>query len=113
MSKSTPKAPDYTAAAQATAESSRDVTEQQTWANRPTINTPFGQQSWDVTPTWDPSTEQYLNSWTQNTNLTPEAQQALDSQLALTQGRSNLAEGLLGRVQEEYGAPMDWSQFQD
>src|SRR5678816_884805 len=113
MSKSAPKAPDFTAAANATAESSRDVTEQQTWANRPTINTPFGQQTWEVTPQWDPSTEQYLNTWEQNTNLTPESQAALDSQLRLTQGRSDLAEGLLGRVQDEYGAPMDWSQFQD
>ncbi len=112
MSKSTPKAPDYAGAAQAQADSSREVTEQQTWANRPTINTPFGQQTWSVTPQWDPSTQQYLNTWEQNTNLTPESQAALDSQLRLTQGRSDLAEGLLGRVQDEYGEPMDWSQFQ-
>lgn len=113
MSKSAPKAPDYSAAAATQAESSRDVTEQQTWANRPTINTPFGQQTWSSTPTWDPTTQQYINSWEQNTNLTPESQNALDSQLRLTQGRSNLAEGLLGRVQDEYGEPMDWSQFQE
>lgn len=112
MSKSAPKAPDYTAAAQAQADSSREVTEQQTWANRPTINTPFGSQTWDVTPKWDPSTQQYLNTWEQNTTLTPESQAALDSQMRLTQGRSDLAEGLLGRVQDEYGEPMDWSQFQ-
>ena len=111
--KSTPDPPDYRAAAEETAASSRNVTEQQTWANRPTINTPFGQQTWNVTPQWDPSTEQYLNSWEQNTNLTPDAQSALDSQLRLTQGRSDLAEGLLGRVQDEYGEPMDWSQFQE
>ncbi len=111
--KSTPEAPDYRAAAEETAASSRNVTEQQTWANRPTINTPFGQQTWNVTPQWDEATGQYLNSWEQNTNLTPEAQSALDSQLRLTQGRSDLAEGLLGRVQDEYGEPMDWSQFQE
>jgi DNA-binding transcriptional MerR regulator len=110
--KSTPPAPDYAGAAQQQADSSREVTEQQTWANRPTINTPFGQQTWAVTPVWDPSTGQYLNTWEQNTNLTPEAQSALDSQMNLQQGRSNLAEGLLGRAQEEYGQPMDWSQFE-
>lgn len=109
--KSTPDPPDYRAAAEETAASSRGVTEQQTWANRPTINTPFGQQTWNVTPIWDPATEQYLNSWEMNTNLTPEAQSALDSQLRLTQGRSDLAEGLLGRVQDEYGEPMNWDQF--
>src|SRR5688572_11350565 len=113
MAKQTPPAPDYTGAAEASAASSRDVTEQQTWANRPTINTPFGQQTWEVKPTWDPTTQTYLNSWTQNTNLTPESQSALDSQMRLTQGRSNLAEGLLNRVQDEYGEPMDWNQFTD
>lgn len=112
LSKSAPKAPDYAGAAQAQADSSREVTEQQTWANRPTINTPFGSQTWNVTPKWDPSTQQYLNTWEQNTTLTPESQQALDSQMALQQGRSDLAAGLLGRVQDEYGEPMDWSQFQ-
>jgi len=111
MSKNTPAPPDYAGAANAQAQSSREVTEQQTWANRPTINTPFGQQTWEVTPTWDPSTGQYINAWTQNTNLTPESQAALDSQMRLQQGRSNLAEGLLGRAQEEYGQPMNWDQF--
>lgn len=111
MSKSAPPPPDYAGAAQAQANSSREVTEQQTWANRPTINTPFGQQTWEVTPQWDPSTGQYLNSWTQNTNLTPESQAALDSQMRLQQGRSSLAESLLGRAQDEYGDTMDWSQF--
>lgn len=111
MSKNTPAPPDYAGAANAQAQSSREVTEQQTWANRPTINTPFGQQTWEVTPTWDPSTGQYINSWTQNTNLTPESQAALDSQMRLQQGRSNLAEGLLGRAQQEYGQPMNWDQF--
>lgn len=109
--KQTPAAPDYTGAAEATAQSSRNVTEQQSWANRPTINTPFGQQTWSTTPVWDPSTEQYINSWEMNTNLTPESQAALDSQMRLQQGRSNLAEGLLSRAQDEYGEPMDWSQF--
>lgn len=111
MSKQTPASPDYTGAANAQAASSRDVTEQQTWANRPTINTPFGQQTWEVKPTWDPTTGTYLNSWTQNTNLTPEAQQALDSQMDITQGKSDLANSLLGRAQSEYGQPMNWDDF--
>lgn len=112
MSKATPPAPDYTGAAQAQANSSREVTEQQTWANRPTINTPFGQQTWEVKPQWDPSTGQYINSWTQNTNLTPESQAALDSQMRIQQGKSSLAESMLGRAQGEFGQPMDWNQFQ-
>src|SRR5690606_6038886 len=99
MSKNAPDPPDYQAAAQEQAQSSREVTEQQTWANRPTINTPFGQQTWEVTPVWDPATNQYINTWTQNTNLTPESQAALDAQMDITMGRSNLANSMLGRVQ--------------
>lgn len=111
MSKQVPASPDYTGAAQAQSESSREVTEQQTWANRPTINTPFGQQTWEVAPVWDPSTGQYINSWTQNTNLTPESQAALDDQMEITQGRSGLAKNLLGRAANEYGQSMDWDDF--
>lgn len=111
MSKSTPKAPDYAAAAEQQAQSSREVTEQQTWANRPDQNTPWGQQSWSNTPTWDPSTQQYLNKWTQNTTLNPESQRALDSQLALTTGRSELGASLFPRAEAEFGESMDWSKF--
>lgn len=111
MSKQTPPAPDYTGAANSQAASSRDVTEQQTWANRPTINTPFGQQTWEVKPTWDPTTQTYLNSWTQNTNLTPESQNALDDQMNIQSGKSDIAKGLLGRAQNEVSQPMNWDQF--
>jgi hypothetical protein len=111
VSKSAPKAPDYAGAAREQAESSREVTEQQTWANRPTINTPFGSQSWEVSPQYDPATGQTLNTWTQNTTLTPESQAALNSQQRITAGRSGLAESMLGRAQSEYGQPMDWGKF--
>lgn len=112
MGKSSPPAPDYQGAANATAQGNRDTLEQQTWANRPNINTPFGQQTWSVTPQWDATTGQYLNTWTQNTNLTPEAQSALDSQMRVQQGRSDLAENMLGDVSGQIGQPMDWSNFQ-
>lgn len=108
MSKSAPKAPDYEAAAERQAQSSREVTEQQTWANRPDQYTPFGSTTWENQQVWDPSTQQYLNKWTQNTNLTPESQAALDSQLRLQRDRSQLGESLTGRMQQEYGSAMDW-----
>lgn len=113
MSKNTPAPPDYAGAAQQQAQSSREVTEQQTWANRPTINTPFGQQTWSVTPQWDPATGQYINTWAQNTNLTPEAQRSLDSQMQLQQSRSDLANDLTGRMESEYSQPMNWGGFQE
>jgi hypothetical protein len=107
------KAPDYTAAAEATGESSKDVTNMQTWANRPNQNTPWGSTSWDASSAIDPSTGKPMTQWTQNTSLTPEAQQALEDQFAVQGGRSNIARELLPRAQQEYGQSMDWSQFQD
>jgi len=111
MSKSAPKAPDYEAAAREQAQSSREVTEQQTWANRPDQQTPWGSQTWASAPQWDPSTQQWLNRWTQTTQLVPEAQAALDSQLRLQRDRSQLGESLTGRMQNEYGSAMDWDSF--
>lgn len=111
MGKSTPAAPDYTAAAEKQGESSKNLTEQQTWANRPDQITPFGKQTWDSTPEYDPVTGQTLNKWQQTTTLDPSSQHALDSQLALQSGRSDLANSLFPRAQQEFGNAMDWSNF--
>lgn len=111
MSKGTPKAPDYAAAAQEQAQSSKEVTNMQTWANRPDQVTPFGSTTWNPSATVDPATGQNVTKWTQNTNLTPETQAALDSQMRLTQGRSQLGESMMSRAQTEYGTPMDWGKM--
>lgn len=113
MGKSAPKAPDYTAAAEAQGQSSRNVTEQQTWANRPDQTTPFGSTTWSNAPEYDPTTGQTLNKWTQNTTLDPGLQHALDSQINLQSGRSDLANSLFPRAQDEFGTAMDWSQFKE
>lgn len=107
------KAPDYTAAAEATGESSKDVTNMQTWANRPNQNTPWGSTTWDQSSQIDPSTGKPMTQWTQNTTLTPQAQQALEDQFAVQGGRSDIARELLPRAQQEFGEQMDWSQFTD
>lgn len=111
MGKSAPKAPDYTSAAIAQGESSRNVTEQQTWANRPNQTTPFGNTTWSSTPEYDPTTGQTLNRWTQDTTLDPGLQHALDSQIDLQAGRSDLANSLFPRAQAEFGKPMNWNNF--
>ncbi len=107
------KAPNYEAAAEATGESSRDVTNMQTWANRPNQNTPWGSTTWQSQAAIDPSTGKPMTQWTQNTTLTPEAQQALEDQFAIQGGRSNIARELLPRAQQEYGQAMDWSGFKN
>lgn len=103
--------PDYKGAAEAEAKASREITEQQTWANRPTQYNPWGQVSWDVETVYDPATEQNINKWTQYEQLSPELQRALDSQIALQTGRSDIAGGMLGRVAGEFQDPMDWQKF--
>lgn len=102
-------APDYRGAAQEQAAASRETTTAQTWANRPTINTPWGQQSWDSSASTDPATGLPVTAWTQNFNLTPEAQASLDSQENVTKGRSQAAEQLLGQATDAFKTPFNWS----
>lgn len=105
---SAPAAPDYTGAALAQAQASKENLNIQNFANRPTINTPWGTQSWNTEATVDPATGQPVTSWTQNTTLAPALQQALDSQVGIQQGRSDLAGGFMQRVSDAYSQPFNW-----
>jgi hypothetical protein len=83
----------------------------QTWANRPTINTPWGQQTWDTGQTIDPATGQPVTTWNSNITLSPDQQAALDSQQAITQGRSSAAQGLLGQATDATSQGFDWNNL--
>lgn len=109
MSKTTPATPDYVGAAQQTAQASADTTESQTYANRPDVNTPWSQQTWAATPTWDPTTGTYVNQWTQNTNLVPQAQNALNSQLDTAQNLSSTADTLTSQANAQLTAPLTFA----
>lgn len=111
MSKSTPATPDYVGAAQQTADASAATTQSQTYANRPNVNTPWSSQTWKQTPVWDPTTGTYVNQWTQNTDLVPQAQDALNSQLGVAQNLSSTAEQLTGQANDTLTAPLDWSSY--
>lgn len=110
-SSSTPPAPDYAALAAQQAKSSKEVTRDQTYANRPNQVTPWGNVSWTPTETVDPSTGKKVTSWTQNTTLTPELQAALDSQISLQRGRSDLGNSLMGQVSDQLSKPFDWGSM--
>jgi hypothetical protein len=110
MSKTAP-APDYKAAAEQQGQSSKEVTNMQTWANRPTINTPFGSQTWDASAQIDPATGQKVTSWTQNNTLDPVTQKALEAQQNIQAGKSSLAESKLGQMQNEFSGSPDWNSF--
>lgn len=112
MSKSSPPATDYNAAAQTQAASSASINAQQTAANRPNINTPFGSQTWTQTPgAWDPNSRSQTTNWTQNTSLTPASQAALDAQQNIGKTKSDTAQGLLGQFQKDQSTPIDWNSF--
>ncbi len=106
---SPPPAPDYLGAAQQQASSSRELTDVQNWANRPTQNTPWGSTNWSANAATDPSTGKPITQWTQNTTLAPQLQGALNDQLSVQSGKSDLAEGFMGRVANEFSQPFDWN----
>ena len=96
MSKKAPPAPDYKSIAEQQGKSSAETTNMQNYANRPNQVTPFGNETWSTNAVVDPATGQPVTQWSQNTTLNPKSQAALDSQLALTQGRSDIGANMLG-----------------
>lgn len=108
---SAPPAPNYVAAAEAQADASRELTNIQNFANRPTINTPFGSQTWNTLATTDPATGQTVTSWEQNNTLAPGLEQALNAQVGTQLGRSQLAGDFMGRVANEYSQPFNWGNL--
>lgn len=110
--KSGPPAPDYTAIANTQAQTSAENTAAQTAANRPNQYTPFGSSTWSSSAGTDPATGKPITNWSQTTSLDPTLQNALNSQLNMQQGRSDIANSLMGNVQQSLGTPMDYSGFQ-
>jgi hypothetical protein len=93
-SPSPPPAPDYKGAAEATARSQMGSQYTPYGSNvyTPDSNSPSGYRS--------------------TINLDPKAQQTLDSQLNISQNLGNLTEQQLGRVNQQYGQPMDMNSVQ-
>lgn len=108
---STPPPPDYAGAAAQQAASSRELTDVQNWANRPQQKTPWGQTSWTQKVMKDPATGRPVTQWTQNQTLTPMSQRALNDQLGIAAGRSDLAGDFMGRVEKSYKQPFGWNKF--
>lgn len=107
--KSSPPPPDYTGAAREQAVASKENTAQQTYANRPTLNTPWGGQTWTNGTAVDPSTGQPVTTWESSISLSPQQQAALDSQMAIQAGRSSAAQDMLGRATGATAGPIDYS----
>lgn len=108
---SAPATPDYLGATQLQGELNKENLNTQNYANRPTINTPFGTQSWGTQSVTDPATGQVVTAWTQNNTLAPGLQSALQDQINIQSGRSSLANNFMGRVANEYGSAPDYSNM--
>ena len=104
--------PDYAGLAEQQGLLNEGATRDQTYANRPTQYTPWGYTSWQANPYTDPGSGEQVTRWEQTQGLTPELQELLNKQTAIEGGKADLAGGLVGRMQNEFGAPMDWAGLQ-
>lgn len=103
---SAPPPPDYAAAANATAAGNLEAAKYATEANRINQFTPYGSLTYQR-----PSAENN-NTWTQTETLTPQAQQALDQQLALNTKYGETANIGFDRARELFENPqLDTSQL--
>ena len=105
-SPSQPAAPNYEAAAQATASGNIEAAREATRANRVNTYTPYGSQTYSQADPNDPA-----SAWRSDITLTPEAQRALDSQLGFSSQMGDLGSQQLEQVQAQ-GQP-DYSSVQD
>ena len=88
---SPPPPPDYASAARETAAGNREAAQFATNANRINQFTPYGNLTYNYTPEFDEQGQETGRGWSQTMNLTPQAQQALDEQLALNQKYGEVA----------------------
>lgn len=95
-------APDYKGAAEDTAKSELEYLDKSTQANRPNQKNAWGSIDWSQ----DPS-----GNWTQTQTLNDNLQGSLDAQQGMQKGRSELAQGMMGSVQDDYSQPMDFDKY--
>lgn len=111
MGKSAPRAPDYRAAAEETAASNQEALNMQTYANRINQYNPWGSLTYENESVIDPATGQRVTQWTQNQELTPEAQAALDQQMLINKEKSDFAQQLMQRAGASLLREPNWGDF--
>lgn len=107
---SAPDAPNYAAAAKATAAGDLENARYTTLANRPDIYTPLGSQTWEVDP-------ENPDKWTGYQNLNPEAQKAFDLNQKMQTGLGELGNQAIGSVGDlfntTYTTPGELPDYRD
>ena len=111
MGKKAPKPPDYAAAAEQTAIADKDAARYATYANRVDQSNPWGDVNYESYLDVDPATGEQVTRWRENTTLNDQSQAALDAQMGLMQGRSELAGSMMGDLQGDYGERMNFDQY--
>ena len=109
--KSPPPAPDYTGAAEKTAAGNKELTTAQTWANRPDLFTPWGNQTWTATPGTDPSTGSPITQWASSIKLSPQQQAALDEQMLIQSKLSAGAGTLADQATRSFQQTPNWDSL--
>ena len=97
------------ALAEKQAEANKAAQAAETWSNRIDQSNPWAKMSYTTREEIDPATGQKVTKWVQNTELDPRMQAALDAQMGMQQGRSELAQSLFGQVAGQLGSPVDYS----
>lgn len=93
---------DYQAAALAEGEAAQAVTAQQTWANRPIQQNPWGTVGWEAQQVIDPGTGEEVTQWKQTQQLADPLNEALWAQMNLQNQRAQLGSGMMGALQGQY-----------
>lgn len=104
---------DASSAAQIQGEMSEAQAREANYANRPDQYNPWGSLEWGTETYIDPASGEEVTKWTQNQNLSPEAQNLYDMNLGMMGGRQELAAGMNDRIASEMGGAPDWGQFGD
>lgn len=104
----TPPAPDYMGIAQLQSDTSRDIANQLTWANRPNQSTPWGNTNWHAERVRDPATGQRVTRWSQRTALNPQLQATLNNQFATDRHLSRTAQNQTDDVRQSFSQPFNW-----
>lgn len=102
-----PKAPDPAVVSAAQTQSNIDTATANAALNRTNTYTPLGSSTFTVTGT-DPSG---VPIYRQDVNLTPEAQAQFDQELAQNRQLGNIAQGMMGRLEQNYQQPLDTSNL--
>lgn len=103
----TPKTPDYTGAAQQTAQGNVDAARVAAAANRVNQYTPYGNLTYSHVAGGGP------DDWQSNIQLSPVGQQLLDQQNQSALGLGNLQNESLGRVSDSLSKPFDYGSVGD